>query len=129
MNDFVKNMSVDTNQTGQQDILKTMFQHLPEETLPPAFLPDMMRQIRKEAARIRRRNAWLRIVALAAASSAIVGLTVATFIYMDIPQVRIEWPTVSIPPFYLFIGILSLILLLADSLFRQRYYRKHPERI
>ncbi|MDR3261004.1 MAG: hypothetical protein LBT78_04130 [Tannerella sp.] len=127
---------MNTNRTEyeQRDILKTMFARLPDETLSPAFLAETMQRIRKEAVRIRKRDEWLCIAALVAASSAIVGLAVATFIYMDVPQIEIDFPRIdfsriSISPFYLLIGGLSLVLLLADSLFRQMYYKKHPERI
>jgi polyferredoxin len=119
---------MDTNRTEQQDILKTMFNHLPEETLSQAFLPEMMQRIRKESVRIRKRDERLRIAALVAASLTIVGLTAATFIYMGVPKIEIDFSMITIPPLYLFIGAFSLILLLADSLFRQRYYKKHPER-
>jgi hypothetical protein len=122
------NIPVDTNQTEGQDILKTMFGQLPEEALSPAFLPAMMQRIQAESVRMRKRNERLRIVGLAAASAAIAGLAVAILVYIDMPQIRIDFSSISFPPVYLYIGALTLILLLADSLFRQRYFRKHPER-
>jgi polyferredoxin len=120
---------MNTTQPGERDILKTVFDRMPEEALPQTFIPDMMQQIRKEAVRIRKRDERLRIVALVAASLAIVGLAAAALLYTGIPQMKIEFPRITIPPSYIFIGILALVLLLADSLFRQNYYKKHPERV
>jgi hypothetical protein len=54
---------------------------------------------------------------------------VASLIYLGIPQIKIEIPHVSIPSYYLYFGILVLILLFADHLLRQVYYKKHQEQL
>jgi hypothetical protein len=117
---------MNTNGT-KQDLLATLFSRMPEDALPENFQAEMMQRIRNEAVRIRKREQLLHILALAAASSVIIGLTVAALIYIGIPQFNFDFQHITIPPFYLYIGVLSLILLLGDYLFRQAYYKKHPE--
>jgi len=114
---------MDTNQ-NEQDILKSIFRQMPEETLPPAFQAEMMQRIRKEAIRIAKRNQWLRFLALIAATMFTIGLAVAALIYLGIPQITAGFPRITIPPHYIYFGALVLILLFADHLFRQRYDKK-----
>ena len=109
----------------EDDILKNMFCLMSEEKLSPAFQQNMMLRIQKEAIRIRKRNTIVRFCALFVASLMIISLAVVSFIYLDMPDIEI--PTVSISPFYLFVGIISLVLLFADSWFRKMYYKKHSE--
>jgi negative regulator of sigma E activity len=113
-------MNRNRTEEEQQDILQAMFARMSDEPLPPDFLPAMMQRIREEAVRIRKRDAWWRATALTAASLTIVGLAVAVFVYQDFPRI-------SISPFHIYIGILSLVLLFVDSWFRQKYFEKHPE--
>lgn len=120
---------MNTNQSEQQDLLKTIFAQMPEEPLPEDFLPEMMQRIRKEAERARKRETWQQAAILTTALSAMLGLTVATWFYMDIPSISFEFPPVTIPPIYILIGTPTLILLIADSLFRLNYFKKRPENI
>jgi hypothetical protein len=84
-----------------------------------------MQRIREESVRIRKRDARRWKAALTAASLTIVGLAVAAFAYLDIPQFRVDFPQISIPPFYIYIGLLMLVLLFVDSWFHQKYFEKH----
>jgi hypothetical protein len=108
----------------EQDRLKKVFGYIPEEELPPAFEAEMMRQIRKEALRIRKRNERLYALTPVAASLAIAGLAAAVFIYMDIPWKHVYFHEISIPPLSRLIGAIVFILLLGDFLFRQAYDKK-----
>jgi len=108
----------------KQDIFKTMFGNKPEDRLPSTFNAEMMRQIRKEAFRISQRNKAIRLLALIISSILTIGLAVAVWIYLELPPIRIEFPQVSIPSYYLYFGFLVLILLFADHLARQVYYKK-----
>jgi hypothetical protein len=117
---------MNTNGT-KYDLLETLFSRMPEEALPGNFQAEMMQRIRKEAVRIRKRNQLLNLSALIAASLAIIGLAVAALIRIGIPQYHFDFQSITIPPFYLCLGALSLILLLGDYLFRQAYYKRHPE--
>ena len=109
---------------NEQDLLKSIFSRLPDERLPLNFHPEMMQQIRKEAARIAKRNERLYILALIAGVLFTVGLAVAALLYVGIPTITIEFPRVSIPPSYIYFGLLVLVLLCMDLLLRQRYYKK-----
>ena len=110
---------------NEQDLLKPIFSRLPDDMLPPAFGPEMMQRIRQEAIRIDRRNQRLRVLALMAVSIFTIGLAVATLIYLDIPRFIIQFPHVSIPPVYIYFGLLVLVLLFADYLLRHRYCKRH----
>ena len=109
----------------KKDILKTMLDNKPEEKLPLTFNAEMMQQIRKEAIRISHRNKIMRLLALISSSIITVGLAVAVWIYLDLPPIRIEFPQVSIPSYYLYFGFLVLLLLYADLLARQIYVKRH----
>ncbi|MDR2469551.1 MAG: hypothetical protein LBD27_03610 [Tannerella sp.] len=124
-------MTGNTNQTEEQDRLKAIFSRLPDEPLPETWLPAMMQRIHAEALQSQKRSERWMIVAMIAASLMMVGLAVAAFIYMDISPIRfdfeIQW--IKIPKDYIFIGLSILFLLLADSLFRRNYSKKHPESV
>ncbi|MDR2232720.1 MAG: hypothetical protein LBE56_06290 [Tannerella sp.] len=121
----------------ENDILKTMFSRMPEEKLSPAFQTDMMERIRKEALLVAKRRQILQVLLLIGASISMIGLAIATFVYLKIPQMSSEWfrtydwqiprnfPNISIPHSYLIFGFLVVILLFADYLFRQVYYKRH----
>ncbi|MDR2470250.1 MAG: hypothetical protein LBD27_07225 [Tannerella sp.] len=120
---------MNTNQNEQEDMLKKIFARMPEEPLPEEFLPEMTQRIQNEAERARKRETWQQAIILASALLAMLGLTVATWLYMDIPCISFEFPHITIPPAYISIGMLALILLIADSLFRLNYFKKRPENI
>jgi FtsH-binding integral membrane protein len=121
-------MNTNRIEEAQRDMLKAMFDRMTDDPLPPDFLPEMMQRIRTEAVRARKREAWRRTAALLAATLAIAGLAVAAFIYLDIPRFQADFPQIFIPPFYIYIGFLTLILLFADGWFRQKYFKKHASR-
>ena len=117
---------MNTNQT-ESDLLRALFRRLPEEKLSSAFQQEMMIRIQKEAIRARRKNRILLIVAYTFALALFAGLIVATYIYLEIPKIEIEIPRISVSSFYIFLGIISIILLLIDYVFRRSFYKKHPE--
>ena len=110
---------------NEQDIFQSIFDRLPVEPLPPGFQSEMMQRIRKEAVRIAKRNQRLRVLALIAATMCMIGLAVAALVYVGISPIMIEFPDISIPPYYIYFGILVLVLLFTDQLLRQLYYKKH----
>jgi hypothetical protein len=109
----------------EQDVLKSIFDRMPEEKLPSSFQSVVMQRIEKEAVRISKRNGRLRLLALISASGTVVGVVVAALIYLDIPSIGIEIPPVSFPPFYPIFGLLALVLLVADHLLRRLYKNKY----
>ena len=105
--------------TEKNDILKDLFSRMPEEELPASFRANAMRQIMAEAERIRKRNerwGWIAVL--------MVGIAIASFLYMNISPISVQIPNMSTLPFYAYIGILALILLGADYKFRQLFKRR-----
>jgi len=109
---------------NDHDLLRSIFSRMPEETLPSGFQTEMMQRIKKEAARIAKRNERFRVLALIAASLFTIGLAVAALIYMGIPPITTEFPGISIPPNYIYFGMLVLFLLCSDHLLRRLYYKR-----
>ena len=110
--------------TEKNDILKDLFSRMPEEELPASFRANAMRQIMAEAERIRKRNERWGWIAVIAASLLMVGIAIASFLYMNISPKSVQIPNMSTLPFYAYIGILALILLGADYKFRQLFKRR-----
>lgn len=110
--------------TEKNDILKDLFSRMPEEELPASFRANAMRQILAEAERIRKRNERWGWIAVIAASLLMVGIAIASFLYMNIPPISVQIPNMSTLPFYAYIGMLALILLGADYKFRQLFKRR-----
>ena len=108
--------------TEKNDILKDLFSQMPEEELPASFRANAMRQIMAEAERIRKeRWGWIAVIA---ASLLMVGIAIASFLYMNIPPISVQIPNMSTLPFYAYIGMLALILLGADYKLRQIFERR-----
>lgn len=112
----------------KNDLLKDLFSRMPEEKLPAAFRQNMMQQIMAESERIRKRNECWGWVAVIAASLLMLGFAIASFFYMDIQKISLPIPDLSILPFYLYIGMLAMILLLVDYKFRQIFERRRISR-
>ena len=110
--------------TEKNDILKDLFSRMPEEELPASFRANAIRQIMAEAERIRKRNERWGWIAVIAASLLMVGIAIASFLYMIISPLSVQIPNMSTLPFYAYIGMLALILLGADYKFRQLFKRR-----
>lgn len=110
--------------TEKNDILKDLFSRMPEEELPASFRANVMKQIMAEAERRRKLNERWGWMAVIAASLLMIGITVASFLYMGLPKISVQIPDMSMLPFYAYIGILALILLGVDYKFRQIFERK-----
>lgn len=110
--------------TEKNDILKDLFSRMPEEELPASFRANAIRQIMAEAERIRKRNERWGWIAVIAASLLMVGIAIASFLYMNISLISVQIPNMSTLPFYAYIGMLALILLGADYKFRQLFKRR-----
>lgn len=107
------------------DPFKNMFRQIPEETIPAHFRANVMHQILTESIRIKKRNERLGLAAVIAASLVIVALGILALLYLDIPQISIQMPSLTFVPFYVYIGILSMLLLWVDHIFRKKYKEKH----
>lgn len=63
---------------------------------------------------MKKRNEWIGLVAVIAASLFMLGLAVTSFFYIGLPQIK--WPEIALPVFhfYFYIGMLTLFLLFID---------------
>jgi len=68
------------------------------------------------------------LLAVILASMAIIALAVVSFIYLEITQITFVFPKLTSLPFYLYIGILSLLLLFVDYKFRRAYKKHHNKK-
>jgi hypothetical protein len=109
----------------KKDSLKEMFNRMSVEELPVDFREKVMQRVYTEAAKAKKRNERFALLSVIAASLSIVVLTVASLIYLDLPKT--EWLLSDLPsvPFYLYIGVLTLLLLLGDYKLRKSYRKKH----
>ncbi|MDR3236229.1 MAG: hypothetical protein LBT48_05810 [Prevotellaceae bacterium] len=125
---------MNTNQTANEDTLKTLFGYMPAETLPGNFQANTMQRIHQEAISLRKRKQRLQLIGLIAGLSAIIGIGVFVFIqYVDINNIitirrfKTNLLSLSIPPMCIQISVIALILLIFDMLFRQMYYKRHRQ--
>ena len=110
--------------TEKNDILKDLFSRMPDEELPASFRANTLWQNKNETERIRIRIERWGWIAVSAASLLMVGIAIASFLYMNIPPISVQIPNMSTLPFYAYIGILAIILLGADYKFRQLFKRR-----
>ncbi|MDR1918346.1 MAG: hypothetical protein LBQ65_01720 [Tannerellaceae bacterium] len=111
----------------EKDWLQTLFSRMPEgEPLPASFRQEMMKRIMAESLRIKKRNERLALLSVILASLGMMGLAVGALWYIGFPSLDWEWtlPELTSLPFYLYIGSLSLLLLLIDHACRRRYQKK-----
>ncbi|MDR2914167.1 MAG: hypothetical protein LBV74_04955 [Tannerella sp.] len=114
----------------QTDPLYTLFRQLPEERLPESFRSTMLERVLKESSRRKKRNERFALVAVIVASLLMIVFGGLVLVYMEAPE-----PTVSLSipnvlsfksfSFYAYIGILSLLLLLADYKIRKLYKERN----
>ena len=96
---------INTNKE-QPDLLGDLFKRIPEEELPASFRSNVMRQIMLESSLI------------------MISLAIVSFVYMEIPKIAIPTISTSALAFYLYIGAITLILLLADYKVRNLFHKK-----
>ena len=99
---------INTNKE-QPDLLGDLFKRIPEEELPASFRSNVMRQIMLESAKAKKRDE--RFSLLAAIVASLIMISLATI-------------STSALAFYLYIGAITLILLLADYKLRNLFHKK-----
>ena len=111
---------INTNKE-QPDLLGDLFKRIPEEELPASFRSNVMRQIMLESAKAKKRDERFSLLAAIVASLIMISLAIVSFVYM-----KIAIPTISTSAlaFYLYIGAITLILLLADYKLRNLFHKK-----
>ena len=120
-------MNRPTIQQQGKDALEQLFMQLPEERLPIDFRAKLMREVICQATAQRKRNERLGWLALILASIALIALAVGSLLYLDFSWPHFELFKGDSYPFYGSIGVLALLLLLADYKLRQLYF-SHKKR-
>lgn len=103
------------------DILENLFRQIPEEELPVSFRLNVMRQITQEAAKRKKRGEWFGLVATIGGAILMLSLAISAFVYLDLPKIEFPQMDFSTLQFYIYIGFLSLLLLLIDHKLRKRF--------
>ena len=111
---------INTNKE-QPDLLGDLFKRIPEEELPASFRSNVMRQIMLESAKAKKRFSLLAAIV---ASLIMISLAIVSFVYMEIPKIAVPTISTSALAFYLYIGAITLILLLADYKLRNLFHKK-----
>ena len=104
----------------QPDWLGDLFKRIPEEELSTSFRSNVMRQ----SAKAKKRNERFSLLAAIVASLIMISLAIVSFVYMEIPKIAIPTISTSALAFYLYIGAITLILLLADYKLRNLFHKK-----
>ena len=110
---------INTNKE-QPDLLGDLFKRIPEEELPASFRSNVMRQIMLESAKAKKRDERFSLLA----ALIMISLAIVSFVYMEIPKIAIPTISTSALAFYLYIGAITLILLLADYKLRNLFHKK-----
>lgn len=108
----------------QDDLLKRMFDNLPDERPTADFRSKMMAKITAEAARRQKRSELWNWIILGISSVVMMGLGVAALLFMKLPKINVRMPDLSSLGFYCFIGIAALFLLAIDYAVR-KHINKH----
>ena len=111
---------INTNKE-QPDLLGDLFKRIPEEELPASFRSNVMRQIMLESAKAKKRDERFSLLAAIVASLIMISLAIVSFVYMEIAIPTISTSALA---FYLYIGAITLILLLADYKLRNLFHKK-----
>ena len=109
---------INTNKE-QPDLLGDLFKRIPEEELPASFRSNVMRQIMLESAKAKKRDERFSLLA-----AIMISLAIVSFVYMEIPKIAVPTISTSALAFYLYIGAITLILLLADYKLRNLFHKK-----
>ncbi len=105
------------------DKWEDLFRQLPEKELPPAFRFRVMQQVMQEAVRRQKRNERIGILLVSLASALMAGLAIAALFYIDLPRLSIPFIRWGELHFYLYIGVLSLVLLWVDHKLRRAFHK------
>lgn len=114
---------INTNKE-QPDLLGDLFKRIPEEELPASFRSNVMRQIMLESVKAKKRDERFSLLAAIVASLIMISLAIVSFVYMEIPKIAVPTISTSALAFYLYIGAITLILLLADYKLRNLFHKK-----
>ena len=108
------------------DILKSLIRQLPDEQLPENFNEQLMQKLLVEKTQRAKRSNMITIGIITAISFVMIALLFFTIRYLEI-SINLKDLDFEMMPFYGYIGILFLLLLIADHKLRQIYKKKHSD--
>jgi len=119
----------------EKDILKSLFQKMPQEEIPVGFENRLMEQIHKKAAEKSRKEVfrsnvfmWLAIIGGIAAMFAIFAIVVnfaGWELTLSLKSFKLNIPYID--PFLVIISVAVLSLIMADVLIRKHIQEKNHE--
>jgi hypothetical protein len=123
--------------TEDKDIMRKLFAQLPDEQLPPAFNSSIMKEIRLNAAGKERISKMKNILGYVFCGAIMITVCVFALRYTVFPVEFPDWQSclqlfekpdfeaLKSPSFLfsLYIGMLALLLLVAETLLRRRYHK------
>lgn len=96
--------------------------------LPSSFRIEMMEKVRKEGVRRRKRMRWLSIATLVGSIIVLLTVGVLAWIYMDIPALTVEFPSIGSMHIYIFMAVIVATLLAGDHWMRKVYAKKKEKK-
>lgn len=123
---------------NKKDILVKLFREMPDEQFPSGFRSNLMLRIQSEAVRIQKRKERLVIlcVILASLFMILTALFLLVFSFssdtIDLSRLivpQLQWPRFfeldqTSVHFYTYVGLLVLVLLIADNRIRHAFLKK-----
>lgn len=122
--------------TKENDVLKGLFEKVPTEQLPEGFREQLMQHVRKEAVRIQRRKEQVGLLAVIMGAICMLLIGIAgIYVYLsNVGQASglfdsqpLGYVTIlqesSYGIFFVWIGALSLFLLMADFWLRRLFFK------
>lgn len=109
----------------EKDILREMFSQLPDKKLPDSFRETMMKQVMKEAVRMKTREERLGLLITILIAFVFLILGGVTLLILEVPRLELKMPDLTNLPFFVYIGTLVFLLLVADNVLRKKFYEKH----
>ncbi|GHT61058.1 hypothetical protein FACS189451_02310 [Bacteroidia bacterium] len=118
---------MNNNKTISDKQLKDLFKQFTLDAPSPDFMEKLMSKVESEARKQARKQQWIPFLQMAAGILAVV-LFPALYIYFFVPDffALFSLPQLNLKfdPTFTLIGFAVLLLLVADTLFRQHYFSK-----
>lgn len=123
-----------------EDVLKDLFGQLPTEQLPEGFREHLMQRVLREAVRMQRKKERIGLLTVIAGAVCmlLVGFT-CTYLYQaNMEQVSglfdaglfgyaTSLMKSSYGSFFIYVGILALLLLMADTWLRKQFFKRRTD--
>jgi hypothetical protein len=122
---------MNNNKTISDKQLKDLFKQITLDSPSPAFMENLMTKVESEARKQMRKRKWISFLQMAAGLFAMI-LFPGLYIYFFLPDFFslfiLPHFNLKPDPAIVLIGLFVLLLLVADTLFRQHYFSKRKYR-